>query len=73
MEAAMPCKVRKTKCKETCIGPDTRKSEYACIADANESTRKRLEETQPKDHEDHSAGKGVNSLSHNNLVHKFMP
>ena len=26
-----------------------------------------------KNHEDHIAGKGMNSLSHYNLVHKFIP
>ena len=29
--------------------------------------------TQPKDHEDRIAGKGSNSSSHYNLVHKFIP
>ena len=27
----------------------------------------------PHNHEDHIAGKGENSLQHNNLVHKFIP
>ena len=36
-------------------------------------TRKRLEGTFHKDHEDYAAGKGVNSLNHYNLVHKFIP
>ena len=45
------CKVGKTECKETCARPEPKKSKYACIVDANESTRKRLEGTQPKDHE----------------------
>ena len=31
----------------------------------------RLEPTLPKDHEDHIAGKGYNSVSHYNLVHNF--
>ena len=35
--------------------------------------RKRLGGTLHKDHEDHNAGKGINSLIHNNLVHKFIP
>ena len=30
-------------------------------------------ELYPKDHEDHIAGKGINSLNHCNLVHKFIP
>ena len=32
-----------------------------------------MEETLPKYHEDHIAGKGDNSLQHYNLVHKFIP
>ena len=70
MEAAMPWKVRKTESKDTCHGPDFRKSKCACIVEANESTRKRMER---KDHQDHIAGKGINSLSRHDLVHKFIP
>ena len=73
MEAAMPCKVRKTMCKETCAGPEVKKSKSACIVDANESTRKRLEGTQHKNHEDHIGDQAFNSPSHYNLVHKFIP
>ena len=40
--------------------------------EAHESTRNRLERTLPNDHEDRIAGKGFNSLSHYNLVHKFI-
>ena len=32
-----------------------------------------MERTLHKDHEDHIAGKGINSLNHYNLVHKFIP
>ena len=32
-----------------------------------------MEETLPKYHEDHIAGKGDNSLQHYNMVHKFIP
>ena len=32
-----------------------------------------MEGSQSKNHEDHIAGKGVNSLSHCNLVHTFIP
>ena len=38
------------------------KTKYACIVEADESTRKRLEGNLHKDHEDHIAGKGVNSF-----------
>ena len=41
--------------------------------EAQESTRKCLERTLAKDHEDHVAGKVYNSISHFNLVHKFIP
>ena len=67
MPAAMPCKIRRRTYNETC------KTKYACIVEADESTRKRLEGTLHKDHEDHLAGKGSNSLNHYNLVHKFIP
>ena len=39
-------------------------SKHACIAEAHESARKRLEATPPKDHDDPIAEKGFNSLSH---------
>ena len=35
--------------------------------------RKRLEGNLHKYHEDHIAGIGINSLTHYNLVHKFIP
>ena len=34
--------------------------------------RKRLERTLPKDHDDHIAEMGFNSLTHENIVHKFI-
>ena len=48
-------------------------TEYACIVEADESTRKRMEGTLHNYHEDHIAGKGINSLSHYNPVHTFIP
>ena len=42
MPAAMLCKIRGRKYKETCRTPDARKTKYACIVEADESTRKRL-------------------------------
>ena len=41
--------------------------------EASESTRKRMEQSLPKYHEDHIAGKGDNSPQHYNSVHKFIP
>ena len=37
--------------------------QYACIAEADESTRKRMEGSLHKYHEDHIAGKGMNSVT----------
>ena len=48
-------------------------SKFACILEASESTRLRMEESLQNHHEDHVAGKGDNSLQHCNLVHKFIP
>ena len=74
MAPAMPCKTSK-KCKhgETRGKTNEVKSKLACILEASESTRLRMEESLPNCHEDHIAGKGDNSLQHYNLVHKFIP
>ena len=57
-EAQAPNKVPKTK--------------YACIVEAHESTRQPLEPSLPKNHEDHIAGSGYNSMSRYNLAHMFI-
>ena len=67
---AMPCKIMKN-CGSG--GSDKNKTKLACILEANESTRMRLGNSEPSNHEDHIAGKGENSLQHYNLVHKFIP
>ena len=46
-------------------------SKFACILEASEPTRMRMEESLPNYHEDHIAGKGDNSLQHYNFVHKL--
>ena len=48
-------------------------TKHACIVEADESTTIRLEGASYWYHEDHVAAKGINSLSHQNLVHKFIP
>ena len=48
------------------------KSKFACILEASESTRMRMEESLPNHHEDHIARKGDKSLQHYNLFHKFI-
>ena len=73
MPAAMPCKTP-AKCRgETCHKIGKRKIKYACIVDADESMRIRLEGVLHRCHEDHIAAKGINSMNHYNLVHKFTP
>ena len=71
---AMPCKTsKKNKHGETRSKTNEIKSKLAYILEASESTRMCMEETLPKYHEDHIAGKGDNSLQHYNLVHTFIP
>ena len=55
------------------VHPKKLKTKLACILEANESTRMRMGNSEPHNHEDHIAGKGKNSLQHYNLVHKFIP
>ena len=69
---AMPCKTsKKSKHGETRGKSNEIKSKLACILEASESTRLRMESL-PNYHEDHIAGKGDKSLQHHNLVHKFI-
>ena len=74
MPAAMPCKSSLCRSsRETCRAIGGHKTKYACIVEADESMGIRLEGAPRRYHEDHIAGKGTNSLSHYNLVHKFIP
>ena len=73
MPATMPCKIQREKYRETSRVEKDCKTKYACIVEADESTRKRMEGSLHKNHEGHIAGKGMNSLSRYNLVHKFVP
>ena len=84
MEAAMPCK-KGTKTKKSSLRPPQEtvrrgrkpysipKTKHACIVQAHESTTQRLESSLPRNREDHIAGKGYTSMTHYNLVHKFIP
>ena len=58
MAPAVPCKkCKKSKNEETRSKTDDFKAKFACILEASESTRRRMEESLPKYHEDHIAGK----------------
>ena len=59
----MPCK-RKAPNSDTI---------YGCTVKSRESTRQRVESSPPTNHEDHIAGKAFSSMTHYNLVHKFIP
>ena len=72
-DRAMPCKIsKKRKRGETRGKSNEFKSRLACILEASESTRLRMEESLPNYHEDHVAVRGDNSLQHFNFVHKFV-
>ena len=64
---------RKSKHGETRGKTNDFKSKLACIMEASESTRIRMEESLPNYHEDHIAGKGDNSLQHYNLGTQIFP
>ena len=46
---------------------------YGCMGESHESPIQRRECLQSKAHEDRIAGKGVTSMTHYILVHKFFP
>ena len=74
MPAAMPCKTSLCRsCWETFRTIGGHKTKFACIVEADESMRIRMEGAPHRYHEDHSAGKDMNSLSHYHLVRKFIP
>ena len=74
MAPGMLCKTcKKNKHVATRSKTHDFKSKFAYILEASESTRMHMEESLPKYHEDHIAGKGDNSLQHYNFVHKFIP
>ena len=62
MPAAMPCKTPINSSVETHRNFGKSKTKRACIVEADESTRIRLEKAPKRYHEDHIAAKRVNSL-----------
>ena len=73
MPVAMPCKTPINSGGETYGSIGKSRTKHACIVAADESKRFGMEGAPRRFHEDHIAGKGTNSLSHYNLVHKFIP
>ena len=73
MPAAMPCETPTNKgSRETCRPVGEHKTKYACIVETDESLRNWMEGAPHRYYQDHIAGKGMNSLSHYNRVHKLI-
>ena len=81
MAPAMPCKrmdkhhpgIVKTNAKPKIGNEKEFKTVYGCKVESHESTRQRAESMQSKMHEDRIAGYRCTSITHYNLVHKFIP
>ena len=73
MPTTMICKIPVKSSRETHCSIGKRKTKYACVVDADESTRPRLEGAGHKHHQDHITAEGMNSLNHYKFVHKFIP
>ena len=70
----MHCKTSKNNQHVVTRGKSNKiKTKLACILEACESTRLRMGNSIPSNHEDHIAGRGENSPQQYNLVHKFIP
>ena len=70
---ALSCKIPMKSSGETHHNIGKRKMKDACVVDADESTRPRLEGVGHKPHQDHITVKGMNSVIHYSLVPKFFP
>ena len=57
MPAAMPCRIRLPQHRETRGTVGQRKTKNACIVEADEPMRTRMEGSQSNNHEDHISGK----------------
>ena len=73
MTAAMPCKILIKSSGETHRNIWKRKTKYACVVDADDSTRPRPQGAGHKPHQDHITAQGMHSMTHYSLVYKFIP
>ena len=77
MDTAMPCKKRDSSNRKLVAELNSShkvpKAKNGSIVESHESTGQRVETSLPKNHEDHIAGKRYTSMTHCNLVHKFIP
>ena len=78
MVPVMPCKrmvhggITKVFAKQDNASKKIPRTIYGCIVESHESRRPRVESSVPMKHEDRIAGKGFTSMTHYNLVHKFI-
>ena len=80
MAPAMPCmrdnqqsSIVKTNVEQKNGHEKEFKTMYGCTVESHEATRQRAESLQSKTHDGRIAGKGFTSMTHYNLVHKFLP
>ena len=73
MPAPMPCKTPRNCRWEACHIVGKHKTKYACVVDADEFMRIRLEGVPHRYHEDHISAKGMSSKTNFSLVQKFIP
>ena len=83
MAQAMPCRRPLKSIRETCVNQvsakpnsaseENSKTMFSCTVESHEFTSQLAESLQSENFEDHIAGKGFTSMSHYNLVHKFIP
>ena len=72
MDKQHPC-IAKANAKPKIAFEKNTKTMCGCVVASHEFTRQRAESSQSKNREDHIAGKGLFSMSHSNLAHKFIP
>ena len=68
----MPCKLEtkqrlkklRATVSESVESKNIQKTKHACIVETHETTRMRWEPTLSKDHDDHRAERGYNSIRH---------
>ena len=74
----MPCKRKAQTCATKVVAKQEIASKkipetiYGCIVESHDSTRQRVKSSRPTKHKDHIAGNGCTSMTHYNLVHKFI-
>ena len=73
MPAAILCKIPIKEQCETFRNIGKRRTRFACIVDADESRRPRVQGAVHISPQDHITAKGMNSMTHHRLVHNFIP